>query len=250
MIVWFQANHIPAQGPYFGFAEATQAQRAGAFGTPASNTMPFGSSASNTVPLGGVEIAGLDQGRFFDGGAAADLLKAEFARIVEEPLLTEVAGLFEGVWEVLPSEPPVDLETQTPAQRSETIIAALDDLAEAVRKLVPQHGGIGHNQPPEGDLALTQDDQRVILKASADARLAVLSSDYDAASLAWEATKPVFDNIASALCRHVDAFAKKYAETLAIPAALVTVDFIGVHLGLWDKALIVTTMLELLKHLH
>lgn len=72
MIVWFLANHVPAKGPYFGFAQAR-----GAHPTGELNTAEF-----NELPLNGsVEIIGFDQGRFFSGGTAADLLKAEFGNV-------------------------------------------------------------------------------------------------------------------------------------------------------------------------
>jgi|GEM_PF-4667767 len=240
MIVWFLANHVPAKGPYFGFAEASPAYRTGALNTAAPNEFPLN---------GSVEIAGIGQGRFFDGGTAAHLLKVEFGNVVEELLLTEVAGLFEGLWEVLPAEPLLDLKNQTPAQRSATIAVALDELTEAVRRLAPQHGGIGHNGPPKDGPTITEDDQRVVLKASADAQLAVLSSDYSAAGLAWETAKPVFDKVATAVVRHVDAYCNKFIATLGVTTALMATGYIGSLLGLWNKAQAIAAMLELAKHL-
>lgn len=240
MIVWFLANHAPAKGPYFGFAEVSSAHRTDTLNTTALNGLPLNDS---------IETSGFDQGRFFNGGTSADLMEAEFGDIVEEPLLTEAAGLFEGLWEVLPAEPLFDLESQTPAQRSATIVAALDDLTEVVRKLAPQHGGIGHNGPPEDSPPITEDDRRTVLKASTDARLAVLSSDYPTAGLAWEAAKPLFDKIASAVGRHIDTYCNKFSATFGVTTALIATGYIGSLLGLWNKAQAITAMLELAKHL-
>jgi hypothetical protein len=238
IIVWFLANHTPAKGPYFGFAETNRSRPIGALNTAALNTMPLN---------GSIEIAGFNQAPLFNGGTAADLMRAEFGGTVEQSLLTEVADLFEGLWEMLPADPLVDLKNQIPTQRSATIAAALDDLADAVRNITRPPGGIGHNGPPEDDASISEDDQRLVLKASADARLAVMSSDYSAAEVAWEAAKPVFDRIGSAIGRHVDTFFDKFAATAGIIMALIATGYIGELLGLWNKAQGITEMLDLAK---
>jgi hypothetical protein len=238
MIVWFLTNHTPAKGPYFGFAETSLSQHVGAFNTSTFNTTPFN---------GGIEIAGFDQAPFFNGGTAADMLRTEFGGIVEQPLLTEVADLFEGLWEVLPADPLIDLENQSPAQRSATIVAALDDFADVVRTMARPPGGIGHNGPPEDDASLSEDDQLLVLKANADARLAVMSSNYDAVEVAWAAAKPVFDRVGAAINRHVKTFCNKFATTAGINMALIATGYIGELLGFWSKAQGITAMLDLAK---
>lgn len=240
MIVWFLANHAPAKGPYFGFAEAGPTSRIGALNTAALNEIPIN---------GSLEIAGWDQGRFFSGGTSRDLLKAEFGNIVEDAVLTEVAKLFPNLWEVRSPEPPVDLGNQTPEQLSATIAAALDELADLVRKLAPQHGGMGHNGPPDDGRPITEDEQRIVLKASEDARVAVLSSDYSTASAAWETAGPAFEKIASAISRHVDTYCNKFVATLGVTTALMATGCIGEWLGLWHRAQAITAMLELARHL-
>jgi hypothetical protein len=240
IIVWFLTNHIPAKGPYFGFGETIKSRPVGALDTTALDTTPLN---------GSIEIAGFSQAPFFNGGAAADLLRAEFGGIVEQSPPTEITDLFEGLWEVLPADPLVDLETQTPAQRSATIAGALDDFADAGRKMARPPGGIGHNGPPEDSTTLSEDDQRLVLKASADARLAVTSSNYSAAEVAWGAAKPVFDRIASAIGRHVDTFLNKFAATAGISMALIATGYVGELLGLWNKVQAVTAMLSLAKQL-
>lgn len=240
MIVWFLANHAPAKGPYFGFAEAGPTRRIGALNTAAINEIPIN---------GGLEIAGWDQGRFFKGGSSRDLLKAEFGNIVEDVALAEVARLFPNLWEVRPPEPPVDQGNQTLEQMSATIAVALDELADVMRKLAPQHGGMGHNGPPDDGRLITEDERRIVLKASEDARVAVLSSDYSAASAAWETARPAFEKIASAISRHVETYCSKLAATLGVTTALMTTGCIGEWLGLWHRAQAITAMLELAKHL-
>lgn len=76
----------------------------------------------------------------------------------------------------------------------------------------------------------------------------MLSSNFSAAGVAWEKAKPVFDKIASAIGRHVDAYCNKFAATLGVTTALIVTDYIGNMLGLWNKAQAITAMLELAKH--
>ena len=239
IIIWFLANHVPAKGPYFGFRGPERTTNAGALNTAALNGLSLNDS---------VEVTGFNQGRWFMGGTAADLLKAEFDDLVEQQLISEVAGLFPGPWELLAPEPLADLEDQTPVERSATIAAALDQLAEAVCKLAPPHGGMGHNGPPENGFAITEDDQRIVLTASADAKLAVLSSDYSAAGIAWEAARPVLNRIAAGISRHVDTYCGKFAATLGVTTALMAAGYLGSLLGLWNKAQAITAMLDLAKH--
>ena len=100
MVVWFRADYVPATGPYFGFSGPTPPQIIGPLGT-----VPLGSGP----PIGGIEIVGFGQGPFFNDGRALDLFKREFAECVSEPVILEVAELFDGLWQRMPSEPLLPL---------------------------------------------------------------------------------------------------------------------------------------------
>jgi len=237
MIVWFLANHVPAEGKFFGFAGAAPIR--------ALNTSPL-----NTTPFnGGIEIVGFDQGPFFTGGTPIDLLKAEFKEFVQEPALLEVAGLFEGLWQSLPGDTYHDIEKQTHEDRVASLVAALDDFSHAVRKLPPEHGGIGHNRPPEDVPTITENEKEIVLRATAETRISVLSSDYPAASLAWEAISPIVQRIGNGVAKQVENLCTKFTNTLGATGALIAAGYITHALGIWTKAEAISAMLELAKHL-
>lgn len=239
MITWFLMNHVPANGPYFGFAEATGIPSEGKL-----NARDF----SGLSPTSGIRITGFNQGGFFSGGTALELLKREFGNTFDEQFILVVSSPFEGLWTPLPDVPLLDLETQAPEQWPATLTQTLNAFTETIRTLSPQHGGIGHNEPPD-EAILTREDERIILKASADARIAVQSSDYSTAHLAWVSAKPIFDKIAAAVSRHIDAFFNKFAITLGTTMALVVTGYIGKLLGIWNGAQAITGMLELAKNI-
>jgi hypothetical protein len=182
MVTWFLANHLLANGPYFGFSVPGPKRTIGPL-----NTFPLNSMALNES----IEVVGFGQGPFFNGGQSFDLLKAEFSEFVPEPVILEIAGLFEGLWERRLPEPIVNFEKQTPEETIAALIAGLDELIETVQKMLPMHGGIGHNGPPP----ITEDEKRIVLRATAETRLAALSSDYDAAHLAWETISPIIKKL-------------------------------------------------------
>ena len=239
MTVWFLANHAPPTGPFFGYGD-------GANSVPSSRT-------PNTTPAdatpNGAHIAGWGQGRWFSGRRAVDLLTAEFAEIVPEQQIADVAALFDEWWELVTNESIADLTRQPSEQRTSTIVAALDEFADAVQKLAPEHGGIGHNGPPEDVPSITEDERRTILRATAATRIAVLSSDYSAAGLAWQNISPIIGKLGGAIAKQIEAFSTKFSATLGITTALIATGYIGDILGIWDKAEAISAMLELTKHL-
>jgi hypothetical protein len=236
MVVWFLANHVPATGPYFGFSGPTPTQTVGPLNTYPPNSMPLNQS---------IEIAGFDQAPFFSGGRSPDILKAEFSEFLPEPVILEVAGLFEGLLERTSPERVVDFQNQTPEGRVATLVTILDELTETVHKMLPTHGGIGHNWPPP----MTEDETRIVLRATAETRLAVLSSDYNAAHLAWESISPVVKKVGNSIAKHVDNYCTKFGSTLAVTTALMATGYIGYELGFWNKAEAIRAMLETVKYL-
>jgi hypothetical protein len=234
MVVWFLANHVPATGPYFGFSGPTPKQTIGPLNTYPPNSMPLNQS---------IPILGFGQAPFFNGGQSPDLLKAEFSEFLPEPVILEVAGLFEGLWERRPPEPVIDFEKQTPEERTVTLVTILDELTEAVHKMLPTHGGIGHNGPPP----MTEDETRIVLRATAETRLAVLSSDYDAARLAWASISPIIKRLGNSIAKQVDNYLTKFGSTLAVTNALMVTGYIGYELGFWNKAQAISAMLEVAK---
>jgi hypothetical protein len=228
MVVWFLANHVPAKGPYFGFSGPTPRH------------------SPNSIPLAqSIEVAGFNQAPFFSGGLAPDLLKTEFAEFVRQPVILEVAGLFDGLWQHLPPEPIVDFEKQTPEEQKTTLVSILDELTKTVRNMVPAHGQIGHNGPPS---TITDEETHIVLRATAEVRLAVLSSDYDAAHLVWESISPIVKKIGNSIAKQVDNYCTKFGSTFGVTSAFMAAGVIGYELGFWDKAEAISAMLEIAKH--
>jgi hypothetical protein len=235
MVVWFLANHALATGPHFGSSGPTETHISGPL-----NTAPLNSETLNQSG----EIVGFNHGTFLNGGQSFDLLKAEFSGFVPEPVILEVAGLFEGLWERRPTEAVVDLARQTPEERIAALVTSLDELTETVHKMLPTHGGIGHNEPP----SITEDEKRIVLRATADTRLAILSSDYDTANLAWDSISSIIKRIGNNIAKQIDNYCTKFTNTLAVTSALMATGYIGYELGFWNKAQAISTMLEIAKH--
>jgi hypothetical protein len=235
MVVWFLINHVPATGTYFGFSGPTPTRIVG----------PLNTAATNSMPTNQIKIGGFGQGTLFHGGRSHDLLKAEFAELVPEPMILDVAGLFDGLWQRFPPETFVDFARQTPEEREATLVSLIDDLTEQVRQKRLMHGGMGHNGPPP----MTEDETNVVLRATADARLAVLSSDYRTAELAWETMSPVVQKLGASIAKQVENYCTKFTSTVAITTALMATGYLGYELGFWNKAEAISAMLEIAKHL-
>jgi hypothetical protein len=117
-------------------------------------------------------------------------------------------------------------------------------LTETVHKMLPAYGGIGHNGPPP----ITEDETRIVLRATAETRLAVLSSDYDAAHLAWEFVSPTIQKLGNSIAKQVENYCSKFTSTLAVTTALMAAGYVGYELGFWNKAQAISTMPEIAKH--
>ncbi len=237
MTVWFLGNYVPAVGPYFGFDQ-----------TAPQSTGTLGNSVLDSTPLDG-GVSGFDQAPFFSGGRSADLLKAEFKDIVPDDVLMQVAVIFEGLWVPIPNEPVVNLEVQTSSERPASIVKALDELAVVVGKLMPEHGGIGHNMPPEDIPVITEEEKVIVLRATAETRLAVLSGDYSSASATWEAISPIVKRVGDGIARQIDNGFTKFTGTVGIAVGLMFTGYVGNALGFWNKAEAIHVMLEIAKHL-
>jgi hypothetical protein len=124
----------------------------------------------------------------------------------------------------------------------------LDDFSETVRKLSPEHGGIGHNGSPDF-VPISEAERSVILEATANTRAAVLSSDYKAANLAWSILSPIIKRIGNAISRHIETLFNKAAIVAGAGIGLISIDYLGYEIGLWDKAEGIRAVLDIAKHL-
>ena len=97
--------------------------------------------------------------------------------------------------------------------------------------MLSMHGGIGQNGPP----LMTDDEIRSVLQATAETRVALLLSDYDAARLAWESISPIAKKVGNSIVKQVDSYDTKYTSTFAVTSALMATGWIGYELGSWNK---------------
>ena len=183
MAFWFLSNFRPATETYFGFAEQVPTIESGTLDISTVGGVPLGPPA---------RIGGFDQGTWFTGGRAPDLLRSEFSELVPAEALADASSVFGGLWEQIP--PRV-----SPSQSAtrEELHALLDGALQAsetlLRALAPEHGGMGHNDPTGGPLS--RDEIAVTLQAVVDMRLAMPLSDTDPSVLdvAWSGISGVFE---------------------------------------------------------
>lgn len=233
MVTWFLAHHTPATGLYFGFGEANP--------TPSSSapsTSPPDSLALNQEP----RIGGFDQGAWFNGGRAPALLKKTFEAGVGPAPIEDVASMFDGLWELKPSEPVMP---ELPADiTSELALTALDDLAAEVQKRAPEHGGIGHNGPPDDGATLTPSDRVIILRATQDAKLALLSKDQPGIQAALDVLAPLVIKLGNGILDQLNNMFTKFTGTIGVAGAVLLIGWVGDEIGIWNKAQVAAWLLS------
>ena len=88
-------------------------------------------------------------------GAERDLeleFTGEFGGIVAGESVAALARALSAEARVWVTEASADPRFQRPETAQEVILARLEDVEKALAKLRPAHGGIGHNNPPDGPL--------------------------------------------------------------------------------------------------
>lgn len=195
MAIWYLANLVPATGTYFGFAEAQPEQ-----GSALLNTSPLNTFTLNSSP----RVGGFDQGTWFNGGRAPELLRAEFGKNVTADAISAVAAVFEGLWEWKPDEPAATYATTEDVKAA--ITGALDVFEARFRAMTPEHGGMGHNGPPE-DEPVTSEEKVVVLKAVSNLRMAVLSgSDVSVLEAVWSGAAGITTKFGGWVLKQVETF--------------------------------------------
>lgn len=184
MVAWFLTTHAPATGTYLGFSG------------PASSDAPQENSTEvKTTSKEGTRIVGFNQGPFFNGDRASELLVSRFSTTVAANLIDEVAALFEGLWERRAGASQV---SSTFADAQSALVATLELLRADIEKFSPQYGGIGHNQPPDDELPITRDEQANTLRAIEEMRLEVLSGpDYLVLDATWHSILQITKKLGS-----------------------------------------------------
>jgi hypothetical protein len=195
MAVWYLANVVPATGTYFGFAGPQPEQGSALLNTSRLNTFTL-----NSIP----RVGNFGHGTFFDGGRAPELLRAEFGDNVTVDAISAVATVFEGLWEWKQEQP---VPTYATGEDLRTAIAkALDAYEAQFRAMVPEHGGLGHNEPPD-DEPVTAEEKMVVLKAVSNLRMAVSSgSDVSVLEAVWSGAAGIAAKLGSWMLNQIGTF--------------------------------------------
>ena len=235
MAFWFMDNYAPATGTYFGFTEVSH--EAGALG---------GSNLGEFQLDGGAKIGGFDEGSWFTGGRASELLKAVFEVGVGETPIEQVAAIFDGLWE---SKSPKHRITNyaTAGDVLAAISGAVDAFEARLLAITPKHGGMGHNGPPE-DEPLTADEKARVFEATATMRLTVSTGDDPAVLDAiWSGLSGTIVRLGGWILKEVDMFLNDFT-TAAGKALGEKSPHLLVAVGVWfDGAHITDLISTLLK---
>ena len=194
MAFWFLAHHTAATGIYFGFGEAT----------PEAGVLDVSKLGNFTLDRG-PRIGGFDEGTWFNGGRAPELLKKIFEAGAGPAPIEEVADMFGGLWEVKQLEESVTTYATAEDIRA-AIAVALDSFEARFQALTPEHGGMGHNGPPE-DEPVTFEEKVTVLKAVSDMRLAVSSGDDPSVlDAVWSGVSAIAAKLGNWALKQVDTF--------------------------------------------
>lgn len=235
MVAWFLATHAPATGAYFGFS-----------GSESSDAPQEISTEVKATSKEGPRIVGFNEGSFFNGGRASELLVGLFGTNVAANLIDEIAPLFEGLWERRAGASQV---SSTSADAQSALVATLDALRADIEKFSPQHGGIGHNQPPEDELPITRDEQASTLLAIEEMRLAVSSgSDYSVLDDAWHGILQITTKLGSWALKQTNAFISGMVEEGGKAIGKSLPYLICAGLGAWHCGNSIQVLVERLIH--
>jgi hypothetical protein len=146
------------------------------------------------------------------GHPADDFLAPRFAHMVSQSLLAEVSVFLPGLWVQKPKDANLDA-ANTRDDYEALLPGLLESLASNIRRLPARRVGRDHNKSPEGlvesddlpdeFLPITEPEKEVILRATKDARLAVLSNDNSALQVAWEIASPILSKIAGSISNQI-----------------------------------------------
>ena len=195
MAIWFLANFGPAVGTFFGFAEAAGENLAGQIGASTIGGVSVGPAP---------QLGGFNQGSWFNGGRSQKLLIEEFREHIALGVIEEAASLFGGLWQ-LRRPNALDDRPNTANGARAVLPAALDAFETLFRAFAPEHGGIGHNAPPE--TSVTVGESETVLRAVADLRLAVLpGADSSVLNTVWSGVSDIIAKIGAWALEQVGVF--------------------------------------------
>ncbi|MFO0200008.1 MAG: hypothetical protein ACK530_15570 [Alphaproteobacteria bacterium] len=160
-------------------------------------------------------------------GAERDLeleLTGEFGGIVAGESVAALARALSAEARVWVTEASADPRFQRPETAQEVILARLENVEKALAKLRPAHGGIGHNNPPDGPL--TPEEHTEASTAIAELREEASAARPDTSRV--QRARQVLAKVAEAVGRWlwkraeivIDEFLKEVGKKAAHPAVV------------------------------
>lgn len=197
MAFWFLGHYHPAVRTHFGFTDANEEK-----GSPSTTLL------TDSTPGDQAKIRGLDQGIWFYGGRALDLLTAVFQVGVGPGPIQDVAAMFDGLWEMNQTG---ERAAPDPAHITAAIANELGALESSLEALAPQHGGIGHNGPRGDELPITRAERGIVLNAVSEMRLALASqADPSVLDSAWSATSGITAKLGAWALQQIHVFFENF----------------------------------------
>ncbi len=182
---------------------------------------------------------------------AAAPIDAEFSEIVDDEQRSAVAKMFPGEWMWIepPSQPgatsPQELRSAGDLQAE--LLTRLDQLADDLRRLVPDHGGMGHNLPPD-ELPVTLEEQAAGLTAIERTLTAVASGDARDAESRWSDVRPYLEGVRSWLAARLNDLAIEGFKSVGKKLGTLTVMALAAQLE--HNSHVIQQLLTALAKLH
>lgn len=159
-------------------------------------------------------------------GAERDLeleLTGEFGGIVAEQSVAALARALSAEARVWVTEASADPRFQPPETAQEVILARLEDVEKAFAKLRPAHGGIGHNNPPDGPLTPEEDIEASTAIAELREEASAALPDTSRVQRARQVLAKVAEAVGRWLWKRAEIVIDEFAKELGTKAALPTV---------------------------
>ncbi len=155
-----------------------------------------------------------------------------------EPLTVSVESDLDVLMDELRAGRPALIGSLVEQRRRREILARIEELENELRQLAPEHGGMGHNNPPQDEKAEAQDAAVIatVAEATTALRIELAKEDPDVIEVAKSGS--VLRNIGSWLAGKGDTFADEFAKNLGKSLG----DAVGKAVGI---AMLLTTISRL-----
>ncbi|MCA3425506.1 MAG: hypothetical protein INF34_02285 [Roseomonas sp.] len=127
------------------------------------------------------------------------------------------------------TEASADPRFQPPETAQEVILARLEDVEKALAKLRPAHGGIGHNNPPDGPLTPEEHIEASTAIAELREEASAARPDTSRVQRARQVLAKVAEAVGRWLRKRAEIVIDEFLKELAKKAALPTVAFGAVY---------------------